>query len=64
MNSNKSLLELLSRTDSIYRADADLRDSVILPQEENLQVFEMLQKASSMEREAKELKRKASGVYS
>lgn len=61
LNSNKSLLDLLYRTDSLFRTDAGLRDSVIQQEEENQRIFEMLQKANSMEREAEELKRKATG---
>jgi hypothetical protein len=61
LNSNKSLLDLLYRTDSLFRADAGLRDSVIQQEEENQRIFEMLQKANNMEREAEELKRKATG---
>ncbi len=61
LNSNKSLLDLLYRTDSLFRTDAGLRDSVIQQEEENQRIFEMLQKANNMEREAEELKRKATG---
>lgn len=61
LNSNKSLLDLLYRTDSLFRTDAGLRDSVIQKEEENQRIFEMLQKANNMEREAEELKRKATG---
>lgn len=61
LNSSKSLLDLLYRTDSLFSTDAGLRDSVIQQEEENQRIFEMLQKANNMEREAEELKRKATG---
>jgi hypothetical protein len=61
LNSNKSLLELLYATDSLFRTDPGLRDSVIQQEDENQRILEMLQKANNMEREAEELKRKATG---
>lgn len=61
LNSNKSLLDLLFSADSLFRTDPGLRDSVIQQEEENQRIFEMLQKANNMEREAEELKRKATG---
>jgi hypothetical protein len=61
LNSNKSLLELLYTTDSLFRTDPGLRDSVVQLEEENQRIFEMLQKANNMEREAEELKKKATG---
>ena len=59
LNSNKSLQDLLSFTDSLYRTDPDMRDSVIQKEEENRKILELLQKADNMEKEAEKLKRKA-----
>jgi len=47
-------------TDSLHRIDPGMRDSVIRKEEENRQVFELLQEAERKEKEAEELKRKAS----
>jgi hypothetical protein len=58
---NKSLQELLFVTDSLYRTDPEMRDSVIQKEEEKRKIFELLQEANSMEKEAEELKRKARG---
>jgi len=59
LNSNRSLQGLLFFTDSLYRVDQGMRDSVIQKEEENRRVFELLQKAKDKEEEAEELKRKA-----
>jgi len=56
---NNSLKETLFVTDSLHRIYPDMRDSVIQKEEENRQVFELLQEAKRKEKEAEELKRKA-----
>lgn len=56
---NISLKETLFITDSLHRAIVGMRDSVIQKEEENRQVFELLQEAKRKEKEAEELKRKA-----
>lgn len=56
---NDSMAEILFFTDSLHRVDRSMRDSVIQKEEENRQLFELLQKAKDKEDEAKELKRKA-----
>jgi len=58
---NNSLKETLFIADSLHRAIPDMRDSVIQKEEENRQVFELLQQAKAKENEAEELKRKATG---
>ena len=59
LNRNRLLQDLLSVTDSLYRADPDMRDSVIQREEENRKILELLQKAEDMQKEAEKLKRKA-----
>lgn len=56
---SNSLKEILFDTDSLYRAEAGLRDRVIEKEEENQRIFELLQEAKNKETEAEELKQKA-----
>src|SRR5688572_20298562 len=60
--SNNSLKETLFVTDSLHRAIPGMRDSVIQKEENNRQVFELLQEAKRKEKEAEALKRKAKGL--
>jgi hypothetical protein len=53
-----SLSKWLSFTDSLYRADAKMRNGVIAKEEQNQRDFETIQKARQMEKEARELREK------
>jgi hypothetical protein len=58
---NKSLLQSLNITDSVYQVDPKMRNSVIQKEEENQRIFELNQKASNMKKEAEELRKKSKG---
>jgi len=59
LESNAALNKLLDVTDSLYMANAKMREVVIAREEENQRQFEMIQRALQLEKEAKELKQQA-----
>ena len=58
LQSTAGLSKWLSFIDSLYQADAKIREFVIAKEEQNQRDFETMQKALQMENDAKELKKK------
>ena len=59
LNRNKNLQQMLTYSDSLYRAVKGMRDSVINREEENERRLQLLQEAADKQKEADELKKKA-----
>ena len=59
LNGNKPLQQILFITDSLYGANAGMRDSVISREEENERKLQLLQQAADKQQEVDELRRKA-----
>jgi hypothetical protein len=58
LNPNKALMQMLFYTDSLYRQDINMRDSVIQKEEDLSRLFVLEREAESMKKETEELKRK------
>jgi hypothetical protein len=56
------LYKWLINIDSLYIADTKMRNTVIASEEQNQRNFEMVQRSAELEKEAKELKQKVSGI--
>jgi len=59
LQDNTALNKLLTFTDSLYQINGTMRDSVIRREEQNQRNLEILRRAIQLEKEAKELKKKA-----
>jgi len=59
LQDNSALNKLLTFTDSLYQINGTMRDSVIRREEQNQRNLEILRRAIQLEKEAKELKKKA-----
>ena len=59
LSDNKSLRQILYITDSLYRVDPAMRDSVVQKEEANQERFELQQRIQKKEKEVKQLKEKA-----
>ena len=56
LTDNKSLRQLLFLTDSLYRVDPGMRDSIIQKEHDNLERFKLQQRIQEKEKEVKQLK--------
>jgi hypothetical protein len=61
LNPNRALMQLLFYTDSLYRMDPNMRDSVIQKEEDINRLFVLEREAESMKKETEKLKRKVKG---
>lgn len=61
LNRWPSLNRWLGQVDSTYIGDENMRNTVIVRDEQNQRNFEIMQKSAELEKEAKELKKKVNG---